>query len=104
MTDPNAREEVPPTKPPRPSQMDISTSTSQRQLEADEMYARQLSEHYSGAGQQRRMPHSGWDHVTRLPSARKETGLKPNELHDDREHSFFDGNLFCSPLHEVLNG
>jgi hypothetical protein len=59
------------------------------------MYARQLAEHYSGAGQQERMPQSGWDHEPRLPRTKKETGLKPNELHDDREYSFFDGNLFC---------
>ncbi|KAJ6004135.1 hypothetical protein N7499_000203 [Penicillium canescens] len=53
MTDPKAQEEMaPPPKPPRPSQQ--ATSTTQRQLDADEMYARQLSEHYNANG--RRAP------------------------------------------------
>lgn len=53
MTDPKAQEEMaPPPKPPRPSQQ--PTSTTQRQLDADEMYARQLSEHYNATG--RRAP------------------------------------------------
>ena len=97
MTDPNAQEETPPVKPPRPSQTDTTTSTTQRQLEADEMYARQLAEHYSVAGL-RGVPQTGWDHEPHLPRPRKETGLKPNELHDDREYSFFDGNLPCCVL------
>jgi len=39
------------------------------------------------------MPQSGWDHEPHLPRAKKETGLNPNELHDDREYSFFDDDL-----------
>ena len=91
MSDPNAQieEDLPPTMPPRPS---MATSTSQRQLEQDELYARQLAEHYGGSSHRRAYPQSGWgDHEPRLPRPQRETGLKPNELHDDRDYSFFDG-------------
>ena len=69
------------------------TSTAQSQLEADEMYARQLAEHYGGSsrgGAQR----SSRKHDPRMQRPRQETGLNPNELYDDREHSFFDGTAF----------
>lgn len=95
MSDPNAQqEELPPIKPPRPSQQ--PTSTAQTQLEADEMYARQLAEHYSGTGQPRqRGMASGSDHEPRLMRPRQQTGLKPNELHDDN-YNFFDGKMcYC---------
>lgn len=55
------------------------------------MYARQLAEHYNGAGQRRGVRQ---DHDPYLPRQQRETGLKPNELYDDREHNFFDGNFF----------
>ncbi|PGH15820.1 hypothetical protein AJ79_02201 [Helicocarpus griseus UAMH5409] len=90
MSDPNAQVDVPPAKPPRPPQKD---SPTQRQLEADEMYARQLAEHYSGAGRARRHPDSAWDHEPHLPRQSRDTGLKPNELYNDREHNFFDDDL-----------
>ncbi|QSS54408.1 CUE domain-containing protein [Histoplasma capsulatum var. duboisii H88] len=90
MSDPDAQVDLPPTMPPRPPRKD---SPTQRQLEADEMYARQLAEHYSGVGQRHRAPESSWDHEPHLPRQRRETGLKPNELHDDREHNFFDDDL-----------
>ncbi|OJD11761.1 hypothetical protein AJ78_07534 [Emergomyces pasteurianus Ep9510] len=90
MSDPSAQVEMPPMMPPRPPRKD---SPTQRQLEADEMYARQLAEHYSGAGQRRGAPESSWDHEPRLPRQHRETGLKPNELYDDREHNFFDDDL-----------
>jgi hypothetical protein len=74
MSDPNFKaEEAPPPQPPRPQRT---------QLEQDEIYARQLAEHYqnqgggAGAQSQQRRQH---------PSQR------PNE--PDREHSFFDGML-----------
>lgn len=86
MTDPSSQVEVPPTKPPRPS-YNAPTSTAQSQLEADEMYARQLAEHYGASS--RGVPSR--DHEPRFQRPRQETGLKPNELYDDREHSFFDG-------------
>ncbi|OAX84924.1 hypothetical protein ACJ72_00710 [Emergomyces africanus] len=90
MSDPSAQVEMPPMMPPRPPRKD---SPTQRQLEADEMYARQLAEHYSGGGQRHRAPESSWDHEPQLPRQHRETGLKPNELYDDREHNFFDDDL-----------
>lgn len=83
MSDPNFKgEEAPPPQPPRPSQ-------PRSQLEQDEIYARQLAEHYQSSSQ-------GYGSRTRgdppLPGQRRQTGLKPNEMYDDREHSFFDGN------------
>ncbi|EGE79673.1 CUE domain-containing protein [Blastomyces dermatitidis ATCC 18188] len=90
MSDPDAQVELPPMMPPRPPRKD---SPTQRQLEADEMYARQLAEHYSGTGQRHRGPNSAWDHEPRLPRPHRETGLKPNELYDDREHNFFEDDL-----------
>ncbi|ODH19731.1 hypothetical protein ACO22_06120 [Paracoccidioides brasiliensis] len=90
MSDPSAQIDLPPMMPPRPPRKD---SPTQRQLEADEMYARQLAEHYSGASQRYRSPNSSWDHEPHLPRQSRETGLKPNELYDDREHNFFDDDL-----------
>ena len=96
MSDPDAlREPTPPPQPPRPARSplasDQATSTSQNQLEADELYARQLAEHYSGTASY--VPDLGRRNVTRdppLPARRKETGLRPNELQDG-DHSFLDG-------------
>lgn len=46
MTDPEAvQQEQPPAMPPRPPRKPTTTNPSQ--LEADEMYARQLAEHYN---------------------------------------------------------
>lgn len=84
MSDPNFKaeeaQEAPPPRPPRPAQQ------PRNQLEADELYARQLAEHYETAGYG-----SGTRGNPRHPQQQRETGLKPNELYDDREHSFFDG-------------
>ncbi|KAL2011770.1 hypothetical protein VTN00DRAFT_4488 [Thermoascus crustaceus] len=85
MTDPSAQEEIPPVKPPRPSQ--APTSTTQRQLEADEMYARQLAEHYNGP--RRRGPPSDYNGYG-YPRQRRESDLYDEE---EREHSFFDDDL-----------
>ena len=76
MTDPDSvREPEPPAKPNRP------TGQSRTQLEADEMYARQLAEHYSGVAQ-----HG--------PSQQQQSQRLPRQAGgpDEREHSFFDGN------------
>lgn len=87
MTDPNAQQEdLPPPRPPRPS--NTTTSTAQSQLEADERYARQLAEHYSGAV--RRGPPSGLD-GNRGPRSRRES-------EEEREYSFFDGNMKLSDI------
>lgn len=85
MTDPTAQEDmVPPPKPPRPTQQ-RSTSTTQRQLEADEMYARRLAEHYNS----RRGPASDWQNDPRYHQPRG------GEEAEDKEYNFFDGNVFC---------
>jgi hypothetical protein len=84
MSDPSFKaDEAPPPKPPRPAQQPRS------QVEQDEIYARQLAEHYE-SGYQGHSSRSRGD--PRLPGQRRETGLKPNELHDDG-HSFFDDDL-----------
>jgi hypothetical protein len=81
MSDPTFVAEQPPPQPARPQRKQPMS-----QLEADELYARQLAEHYdsapSGFGSRGRGdPPTG---------RRRETGLKPNELYDD-DHSFWDG-------------
>lgn len=81
MTDPTAQEALsppPPAKPPRPT--NSATSTTQRQLEEDELYARQLAEHYSGGPGRRGQP--AWEQ----PGAQR-----GDDYDQDREHSFFDG-------------
>jgi hypothetical protein len=90
MSDPSFQaEETPPPKPPRPAQQPRS------QVEQDEIYARQLAEHYQSSSQ-------GYGSRSRgdppLPNQRRQTGLKPNELNDDPNHSFFEGN----PSHSFL--
>ena len=90
MSDPDAaqHELPPPPQPPRRPQ-----NAAQSQLEADEAYARRLAEQYNGVPyESRRGDDSGWgSREPRLPRQKKETGLKPNELYDDRERSFIDG-------------
>lgn len=91
MTDPDAVQhdaaEVPPPQPPRPQ------GGPQSQLEADELYARQLAQQFEndGAyeGRTANRGAGGPGHAQR----RQQTGLKPNELYDDREHSFIDDDL-----------
>jgi hypothetical protein len=80
MSDPSFTQDAAPPPPRRAATMS--------QVEADAMYARQLSEHYNssytgfGSREQGDPP---------LPARRRDTGLKPNELYEDKEHSFFDG-------------
>ena len=91
MSDPDAaqnepveREEVPPPPPPRPTGRAPLT-----QVEADELYARQLAEQYENAGAyEERTMNRGPGGAPR----RQATGLKPNEMYD-REHSFIDDDL-----------
>lgn len=88
MSDPDAiqhdAEEQPPPQPPRPQ-------NAQSQLEADEAYARQLAQHYESqsAAYEARTANRGPGN----PPRRQQTGLKPNEMYDDREHSFIDDDL-----------
>lgn len=85
MSDPDSQHEAPPpAKPPRPAQQSaIPTSTAQTQLEADEMYARQLHEHYSGASRQQRQ--KGAPHP-QAPRPR-------TQAEEEREYSFLDDDL-----------
>ncbi|KAI9738478.1 MAG: ubiquitin-binding protein cue5 [Claussenomyces sp. TS43310] len=88
MSDPNAViEPTPPPQPPRPTTHRIG-STPQSQLLADEMYARQLAEHYGGAGQQRGTQGTS---AGRQPWERG-TGQRPKEIYDEN-HSFIDDDL-----------
>ncbi|KAI0441256.1 hypothetical protein F4803DRAFT_523887 [Xylaria telfairii] len=90
MSDPDAvqndppRESAPPPKPPRPT-----NRTPLSQMEADELYARQLAEHYDnvGAYEARTMNHGPGGQPRR-----QATGLRPNEMYD-REHNFIDDDL-----------
>ncbi|OKL59021.1 hypothetical protein UA08_05539 [Talaromyces atroroseus] len=79
MTDPTAQEELPPpppAKPPRPS-YHPATSTTQKQLHDDELYARQLAQHFSGSARQAR---PGYSHPE-------------DEYPEERERNFFDDDL-----------
>lgn len=82
MSDPeaakNETQEVPPPRPPRPQGQAEMT-----QLEADELYARQLAEHYDNVGA-----------YEARASNRPRRTRQPQRLdEEDREHSFFDDNL-----------
>lgn len=85
MTDPDSQKDAtPPAKPPRPAQQSaIPTSTAQSQLEADEMYARQLHEHYSSAGRPQRQ-----NVVPNQQPPRPHT-----QAQEEREYSFLDDDL-----------
>ncbi|KAJ4153014.1 hypothetical protein LMH87_009526 [Akanthomyces muscarius] len=81
MTDPDAvknePEEQPPARPPRPQgRAPIS------QVEADELYARQLAEHYDSVGA----------YEARTSSLNRD-GRPRHPDDDDREHSFLDDDL-----------
>ena len=91
MSDPDSQKDIePPTKPPRPTQQyGAGTTTAQSQLEADEMYARQLAEHYSGGArvQQQQQQPPGWKQQSQRPQQSGRTGSKGAE----GERSFMDG-------------
>ncbi|EXJ86363.1 hypothetical protein A1O3_03314 [Capronia epimyces CBS 606.96] len=97
MTDPDSqREPEPPAKPPRPTQQYQPPRSTAKlsQVEADELYARQLAEHYSGAsqpGQPRRG--SGGRFNEDLPGSRAgRPGANPNP-DDVPWRSFIDDDL-----------
>lgn len=82
MTDPDAvkdeGQEVPPPQPPRPQgRAQIS------QVEADELYARQLAEHYDNVGA----------YETRTSSRTRNAAPNQGWDGDEREHSFIDDDL-----------
>ncbi|KAL0940760.1 CUE domain-containing protein [Colletotrichum truncatum] len=90
MTDPDAARnepeaENPPPQPPRPA-----ASVQLSQLEADELYARQLAEHFDNVGNYEART------ANRSPGGRvrrQQTGLEPRVNAEDREHNFFDDEL-----------
>ena len=87
LTDPDAARnepaDVPPPQPPRPQ-----NRSQMSQMEADELYARQLAEHYDnvGAYENRTANRGGND-------GRQRQGQQGPEWGDDREHSFIDDDL-----------
>jgi hypothetical protein len=84
--EPAAEEAAPPPQPPRPSGPQSPLS----QLEADELYARQLAEHYDNVGAyEARTQNRGPGGQQQRGQA---TGLKPNEMYD-REPDFFKDEL-----------
>lgn len=100
MTDPDAAErDHPPPQPPRPVVEAVgATSTEQTQLEADELYARQLAEHYENVGAyeartSNRSHPSGGRGRGEMPRGRQQTGLGPHDDPDDREHNFINDDL-----------
>ncbi|KAJ6264334.1 hypothetical protein Dda_0479 [Drechslerella dactyloides] len=122
MSDPSAAVEMeeapPPPRPPRPrpqqqqqqqqprdfrgsdyspaavyhDQPQPKTSTSASQLEADELYARQLAEHYGGIPSDRsRQGRGGRGNYP--DERRRQTPQQTGTDEDDRERSFFDDDL-----------
>ncbi|GAB7338499.1 hypothetical protein MBLNU457_5250t1 [Dothideomycetes sp. NU457] len=84
MSDPSfSAEEAPPPQPPRPT-------AAQRQLEQDEMYARQLAQHY----QARERPQRG---AQRPEQTQRRQQCDDDELYGsgdrDRDRNFFDDDL-----------
>lgn len=93
MSDPDAvkETETPPAKPPRP------TATKLTQLEADEQYARQLAEHYSGVSDQNRPPRTSSRYNEHLQGSRVgKPGANPNP-DDVPWRSFIDGERNSRP-------
>ncbi|KAI1494484.1 hypothetical protein F5X96DRAFT_617221 [Biscogniauxia mediterranea] len=95
MSDPDAvqnepayEEPVPPPQPPRPA----GPQTPMTQVEADELYARQLAERYENVGAYEARTMNQGQGGPGGPYRRQATGLKPNEMYD-RDHSFIDDDL-----------
>jgi hypothetical protein len=80
MTDPDAvrnePEEVPPQQPPRPSRS---------QIEADELYARQLAEHYDNVG--------AYEARTSNRGGSGRTRSQPQNEGEERERNFLEDDL-----------
>ena len=92
MSDPEAvKAEEPPPRPARPAEVPANT---QSQVDADEMYARQLHEHFSGATQPQQRP-SGYNENLK-GSRQGRPGAKPNP-DEVPWRSFFDGT-FCQSV------
>ena len=88
MSDPDFKPEEdarPPPQPPRPTQRQPMS-----QLEADELYARQLAEQYNSAA-----PRSQTTYNQREPARRNVNRQPQQPMYDDPEHerNFFDDDL-----------
>ena len=105
MSDPDAAEPPPPAQPPRPPRAStVPTSTEEDQLAADERYARQLADHYNGAGAYggpQRYDSGSRPAQSRGP-VRRGSVPRPEDLDEDRDRSFFDGTLVCYNVHLTL--
>jgi hypothetical protein len=92
MTDPDAAQnepadEVPPPQPPRPQ-----NRSQMSQLEADELYARQLAEHFDNVGSyESRTANRGGNDERQRQGQHGQHGQ--DQWGDDREHSFIDDDL-----------
>ncbi|CAK7209116.1 ubiquitin-binding protein cue5 [Sporothrix bragantina] len=99
MTDPSAieQEPAPPPPPPRPAVSPAGRLSPNSQMLADEEYARQLAQRYEteDGGYEARTSrgYGAGGGRTRHQQSRGETGLKPNEMWGDKEHSFLDDDL-----------
>ncbi|KAH7004987.1 hypothetical protein EDB82DRAFT_65258 [Fusarium venenatum] len=90
LTDPDAAQneptDVPPPQPPRPQ-----NRSQMSQMEADELYARQLAEHYDNVGDyENRTANRGANDGRQRQG---QQGQQGPEWGDDREHSFLDDDL-----------
>lgn len=95
MTDPDAAQREPapapaPTMPPRPART-APNAKPQTQLEADEMYARQLAEHYNNTAprQQQQPPVDRYN--SNLPGSRSGRPGQSPDPDDYHWRSFIDG-------------
>lgn len=87
MTDPDFKpEEAAPPQPPRPTQRQQQQQQPQSQLEADEMYARRLAEHYNNQYEPQQTRYN--QRANQNPNQQR-----PRYGEEDREHSFFDDDL-----------
>ncbi|KOS22436.1 Ubiquitin-binding protein CUE5 [Escovopsis weberi] len=92
MTDPDAvknePEDNPPQQPPRPSRAQMS------QMEADEIYARQLAEQYENVGSyEARTSNSGGSATGNGGSGERRSRVQPQYGAEERERSFMDDDL-----------
>lgn len=89
MSDPDFKpEEAPPPRPPRPTQ-------AQRQLDADEQYARQLAQHFQSESRPQRTRRDDDDRGPPLPNRPGQQRSGYGE--DDKEYNFFDGTILFIP-------
>jgi hypothetical protein len=85
MSDPDFQPEEPPPQPPRPA-----LKQPQNQMEADEMYARQLAEQYNSSSANRGQSQYNQRHWS---GGRGPNQQRPQYDEDDRERNFFDDDL-----------